>query len=87
MTDAYGRIQNQLQLNPKTPQADVDKQWERPELAQKRLNEIHSKYKISNGDFLYTLSLFIFEPATWINKYDWRQLDEREINVRNKMMI
>lgn len=81
IVDTYARIEKHLQSNPNTPQEDVDKQWERPKLALNRLNEIHGKYVISNADFLYTLSLFIFEPVAWINKYGWRQLDEREINV------
>lgn len=45
------------------------------------MNDIHSQYQISNGDYLYTLMLFIAEPIKWINKYEWRVLDEREINV------
>ncbi|KAJ6581363.1 hypothetical protein B0H19DRAFT_1330294 [Mycena capillaripes] len=27
------------------------------------MNWIHSHYKISNNDFLYTMSVFIFQPA------------------------
>ncbi|KAJ7248666.1 hypothetical protein C8J57DRAFT_1672386, partial [Mycena rebaudengoi] len=33
---------------------------------------LHAKYKISNEDYLYTLALFAFEPATWAEKYGWR---------------
>ncbi|KAL2052501.1 hypothetical protein ABVK25_007061 [Lepraria finkii] len=47
-----------------------------------RMNYIHSQYqkagKISNDDMLYTLSLFALEPVRWINKYEWRQLEEFE---------
>ena len=47
-----------------------------------RMNFIHSQYqkagKISNDDMLYTLSLFALEPARWINKYEWRKLEEFE---------
>ncbi|KAI9474106.1 MAG: hypothetical protein EXX96DRAFT_580615 [Benjaminiella poitrasii] len=81
MTETYARIQNQLCRNPQTAQRDIDAQWERPKLATKRLNEIHGKYTISNDDYLYTLSLFIFEPIAWINQYEWRKLDERESNA------
>jgi hypothetical protein len=42
---------------------------------------IHAKYNTRNGDFNYTLSLFLSEPMSWINRYEWRKLDEREINV------
>lgn len=43
-----------------------------------RTNWLHSKYKISNDDFLYTLSLFILEPAKWMEKYEWRSLTALE---------
>jgi hypothetical protein len=47
-----------------------------------RMNYIHSRYqrsgKISNEDLLYTLSVFITEPITWVNKYEWRTLTEME---------
>jgi hypothetical protein len=85
--DPYARIVNQLQKNPKTSRDDVDKQWERSELAQKRLNELHGKYNINNGDMLYTLSLFMFEPVVWVNKYEWRPMDEREINVGSSIIL
>ncbi|RDW63500.1 hypothetical protein BP6252_11045 [Coleophoma cylindrospora] len=48
-----------------------------------RMNYIHSRYqkagKISNDDLLYTLSVFVTEPISWINKYEWRDLTEMEI--------
>lgn len=48
-----------------------------------RMNYIHSRYqrsgKISNEDLLYTLSVFITEPVTWVNKYEWRTLTEMEV--------
>ena len=28
---------------------------------------------------LYTLSLFVTEPIRWINKYEWRKLEDMEI--------
>ncbi|CAE6470007.1 unnamed protein product [Rhizoctonia solani] len=43
-------------------------------IALARTNWLHSKYTISNDDYLYTLSLFIMEPAKWIEKYEWRGL-------------
>lgn len=42
------------------------------------MNELHGKYNILNGDYIYTLSLFTDEPVNWINRYEWRQLDIRE---------
>ncbi|KAF8906989.1 hypothetical protein CPB84DRAFT_1844115 [Gymnopilus junonius] len=47
-------------------------------LALARINYLHSKYKISNGDFLYTLCLFALEPDTWVNRYGWRKLSPLE---------
>ncbi len=46
----------------------------------KRMNRIHGQYQISNEDFLYTLSTFIFEPVRWIDRFGWRQTypNERE---------
>lgn len=45
----------------------------------KRMNRIHGNYDISNDDFLYTLSTFVFEPIRWIDKFAWRKtyLNER----------
>ncbi|KAI8982085.1 hypothetical protein BDF20DRAFT_817717 [Mycotypha africana] len=81
IVDTYGRIQKQLQKDPDTPEEDIQAQWKRPTLALERLNELHGKYSILNEDYIYTLSLFIFEPISWINRFEWRTLDEREINA------
>ena len=42
------------------------------------LNWIHSHYNISNEDYLYVLSTFIYEPSRWVKKYGWRQLTRNE---------
>ena len=49
-----------------------------------RINYIHSLYRkrILNDDLLYTLSLFIFEPIRWTNKYEWRRCTSIEIEAR-----
>jgi len=47
-------------------------------IALARVNWLHSKFKISNDDFLYTLSLFILEPAVWAERYGWRSLSSLE---------
>ncbi|MBA55519.1 MAG: hypothetical protein CMK89_13785 [Pseudomonadales bacterium] len=44
----------------------------------KRMNRMHGQYEISNDDFLYTLSTFIYEPIRWINKFGWRKLYHNE---------
>jgi hypothetical protein len=56
---------------------DVD-EVERAMRAVRRMNFIHSKYKISNGDYLYTLSVFVCEPIRWIDRFEWRKLTQRE---------
>ncbi|KAF7303512.1 hypothetical protein MIND_00580300 [Mycena indigotica] len=62
------------------PDAPVDDP--RASLALARVNWLHSKYKISNDDFLYTLGLFLFEPAKWADKYGWRRHSELEKQAR-----
>jgi hypothetical protein len=44
----------------------------------KHLNWIHSHYDISNDDYLYTLALFIVEPARWMETFGYRPLTDRE---------
>ncbi|MEZ5584852.1 MAG: oxygenase MpaB family protein [Candidatus Competibacteraceae bacterium] len=40
--------------------------------ALERVNWIHSHFSISNNDFLYVLSTFIYEPIRWIDRFGWR---------------
>ncbi|RFU30027.1 hypothetical protein B7463_g6329, partial [Scytalidium lignicola] len=58
-------------------------QSERAIKAIARMNYIHSRYqnagKISNDDMLYTLSVFITEPVAWVERYEWRPMNEMEI--------
>jgi len=44
----------------------------------KRMNRMHGQYEISNDDFLYTLSTFVFEPVRWIERFGWRDLYPNE---------
>lgn len=44
----------------------------------KRMNRMHGQYDISNDDFLYTLSTFVFEPIRWIDRFGWRSLYPNE---------
>ncbi|CEP12946.1 hypothetical protein [Parasitella parasitica] len=82
LTETFARIQRQLAKDPNTPEEHIKVQWQRPDIAATRLNELHGKYStILNDDYIYTLSLLIYEPALWINRYEWRQLDERETNA------
>jgi len=47
------------------------------------MNYLHSPHikagQISNADLLYTLSVFITEPISWIKQYEWRSLTDMEI--------
>ncbi|KAJ8701444.1 hypothetical protein PTI98_000225 [Pleurotus ostreatus] len=47
-------------------------------IATGRVNWLHSKYRIANDDYLYTLSLYILEYLRWTDKYGWRQLSALE---------
>jgi len=40
--------------------------------ALERINWAHSHFAISNEDFLYVLSTFLYEPIHWIDRYGWR---------------
>lgn len=49
------------------------------------MNFLHSQYtkagKISNADFLYTLSVCVTEPIRFMNLYEWRPLNDMEVNA------
>ncbi|WP_225912113.1 hypothetical protein [Nostoc flagelliforme] len=44
--------------------------------ALQRMNALHGRFKIDNGDFLYVLSTFIFEPIRWNARFGWRLMCE-----------
>jgi hypothetical protein len=46
--------------------------------ALRRLNRIHGRFDISNDDYLYVLSSFVFEPMRWLDRFGWRSLVEQE---------
>lgn len=43
-----------------------------------RMNHWHGRYRIKNDDFLYVLSVFIYEPVRWANRFGWRPLTRLE---------
>lgn len=43
-----------------------------------RVNWLHSRYKISNDDYIYSLSIFALEPARWARRYGWREFSPLE---------
>ena len=59
---------------------------ERGGFALERLNRIHDRYRISNDDYLYTLSTFVVMPVRWIGAYGWRRLHPREITAITNTM-
>ncbi|WP_333619697.1 oxygenase MpaB family protein [Dietzia sp.] len=46
--------------------------------ALRTINRNHARYEISNEDFLYVLSTFIFEPLDWLDAYGYRRLHPHE---------
>ena len=46
-----------------------------------RLNHIHGHFPISNDDFLYVLSTFIYQPVDWLDRFGWRPLSPPEKNA------
>ncbi|HEY9641285.1 MAG TPA: oxygenase MpaB family protein [Coleofasciculaceae cyanobacterium] len=43
-----------------------------------RMNRIHGHFAISNADFLYVLSTFIYEPLRWLDRFGWRSPSQVE---------
>ncbi|MCC7437954.1 MAG: DUF2236 domain-containing protein [Armatimonadetes bacterium] len=46
--------------------------------ALKRMNRIHGHFNISNDDYLYVLSTFIYEPIRWMQRFGWRAMTRTE---------
>ena len=51
---------------------------ERGRAAIKQMNRLHGRFNISNDDFLYVLSTFIYEPIRWNERYGWRDVHDIE---------
>ncbi len=50
----------------------------RGKAALRRMNQQHARFPITNDDFLYVLSTFIFEPIRWNDRFGWRPMCEHE---------
>lgn len=50
----------------------------RGRMAIERMNQIHSRFRIANEDYLYVLSTFVLEPIRWIDAYGRRSLVHSE---------
>jgi hypothetical protein len=44
----------------------------------RNMNQQHGRFNISNEDFLYVASTFVFEPPRWMEKFAWRPMCEQE---------
>lgn len=51
---------------------------QRGRAALSRVNQMHGRFFIASGDFLYVLSTFVFEPIRWIDRFGWRALTQTE---------
>jgi len=51
---------------------------ERGRAALRRMNQQHGTYSISNEEFLYVLTTFVFEPIRWMQRFAWRPMIEQE---------
>jgi hypothetical protein len=51
---------------------------ERGRAALRRMNRLHQRFAITNADYLYVLSTFIFEPIRWNERFGWRRMVEQE---------
>jgi hypothetical protein len=51
---------------------------ERGTRALRRMNQLHGRFAITNDDFLYVLSSFIYEPIRWNARFGWRPMCEPE---------
>jgi len=58
---------------------------ERAKAAIDKLNFIHSHFHISNEDYLYVLSTFVFQPKRWNDKYGYRLLSDNELKAGFKV--
>ncbi len=43
-----------------------------------QMNRIHRRYAIANEDFLYVLSVLVFEPIRWNQRFGWRSFTTTE---------
>ena len=46
--------------------------------ALRRINQIHRRFDISNDDYLYVLSTFVFEPIRWMKRFGARPMLRQE---------
>lgn len=47
---------------------------ERGRAAIRKMNGMHHRFDIANGDYLYVLSTFVYEPIRWNDRFGWRPM-------------
>lgn len=87
MNQTYSRKLLRETLEGKTDPAEDLNDLKRSQMATERLNWIHGHYPIKQEDYLYTLALFILEPGSWIDRFEWRPLSELERNVSSCVCV
>ncbi len=55
---------------------------ERGRDANRRLNQMHGRYAISNDDYLYVWSVILLEPLRWNRRWGWRHYTQKEIGAQ-----
>ncbi|KAG0274637.1 hypothetical protein BGZ96_004169, partial [Linnemannia gamsii] len=82
MNEGYSRnVRRTVVEGGKVDEEEVLNDERRKDIATERLNFLHGHYNIKQGDYLYTLALFIQEPAFFIDKFEWRPTTELERNA------
>lgn len=54
---------------------------ERGREANRRINQMHGRFDISNDDYLYVLSTFVLEPIRWNRRWGWRRYTDAELQA------
>lgn len=82
MNEGYSRnVRRTMVEGGKVDEEEVLNDERRKDIATERLNFLHGHYNIKQEDYLYTLALFIQEPAFFIDSFEWRPTTELERNV------
>ncbi|ORX65798.1 hypothetical protein K493DRAFT_309406 [Basidiobolus meristosporus CBS 931.73] len=80
MGEIYARrlLREQLEGRPDPEEDKIDEM--RAQLAIKKINFMHSHYRIKQDDYLYTVGIFTLDVIWWVNKYGWRPMTMIEAN-------
>ncbi|KAF9973356.1 hypothetical protein BGZ73_003407 [Actinomortierella ambigua] len=81
INEGHGRNLGRCMREKKVDEAEVENDEKRRVAAIERVNFLHSQYNIKQGDYLYTLALFVLEPAAWIDQFEWRPMTQLEKNA------